>query len=126
MLNFYRRCIPNAALLQAPLHDMIRGHTKGSKKPLIWTPESDSAFDQSKKSIVDAVKPGFLSRTAPLILRTDASASAIGAALEQVEEGFPRPIGFFSRKLSDTETRYSTYDRELLAIFVAIKNFQRF
>jgi hypothetical protein len=27
-----------------------------------------------------------------------------------------RPLGFFSRKLHDIETRYPTYDRELLAI----------
>lgn len=34
------------------------------------------------------------------------------------------PIAFFSRKLSKTERNYSTYDRELLAIYAAIKNFK--
>ncbi|CAB0032310.1 unnamed protein product [Trichogramma brassicae] len=35
------------------------------------------------------------------------------------------PLVFFSQKLSPTQQRYSTYDRELLAIFEAIKYFQR-
>jgi hypothetical protein len=32
-----------------------------------------------------------------------------------------QPLGFFSRKLTDTESRYSTFDRELLAAHAAIK-----
>ena len=65
----------------------------------------------------------FLSASAPLRLTTDASDVAIGATLEQYE-GDWRPIGFFSRKLSPTEQNYSTYDRELLAIYAAIKFFR--
>ena len=30
---------------------------------------------------------------------------------------------FFSRKLTDTETRYSTFDRELLAVVAALRHF---
>ena len=33
------------------------------------------------------------------------------------------PISFFSRKLTPTETRYSTFDRELLAVYLAIRHF---
>jgi hypothetical protein len=37
-----------------------------------------------------------------------------------------RPLGFFSHKLTDTESRYSTFDRELLAAHAAIKHFCHF
>jgi hypothetical protein len=37
-----------------------------------------------------------------------------------------RPLGFFSRKLTDTESRYSTFDRKLLAAHAAIKHFRHF
>jgi hypothetical protein len=37
-----------------------------------------------------------------------------------------RPLGFFSHKLTDTESRYSTFDRELLAAHAAIKHFRHF
>lgn len=61
---------------------------------------------------------------APLRLTTDASDTAIGASLEQSIDDIWRPIGFFSKKLIPAQTRYSTYDRELLAIFSAIKFFK--
>ncbi|GBN45796.1 hypothetical protein AVEN_162358-1, partial [Araneus ventricosus] len=35
-----------------------------------------------------------------------------------------KPLGFFSRKLSTAEQKYSAYDRELLAIFASIKYFR--
>ncbi len=35
-------------------------------------------------------------------------------------------LGFFSRKLTDTESCYSTFDRELLAAHAAIKHFSHF
>jgi hypothetical protein len=57
----------------------------------------------------------------PLALVTDASDVAIGASLEQKCDGHWKPLGFFSRELTSTETRNSTYDRELLAIYTAIK-----
>ena len=60
----------------------------------------------------------------PLVLSTDASNTAIGAALHQVQGDQLQPLGFFSRKLSATETRYSTYGCELLAIYAAIKHFR--
>ena len=41
-------------------------------------------------------------------------------------DGDSSPLGFFSRKLSDTETHYSTFDRELLAAFLAVKKWKHF
>ena len=36
------------------------------------------------------------------------------------------PLAYFSRKFKLAETRYSTFDRELLAIYLAIKHYQHF
>lgn len=66
----------------------------------------------------------FVAPDSPLDLKTDASSTAIGAALDQCVDNSWQPIGFVSRKLSEIETRYSTYDRELLAIFASIKFFK--
>ena len=57
---------------------------------------------------------------------TDASGTAVGAALQQYIDGSWTPISFFSKKLKPAEVRYSTFDRELLAIFLAIKHFRHF
>ena len=42
---------------------------------------------------------------------TDASDSVVGAALHQIRGDDPEPLAFISKKLSDTQRRYSTYDR---------------
>lgn len=43
--------------------------------------------------------------------------------LEQLVDGNWQPISFFSRKLTGAQTRYSTYDRELLAVYLAARHF---
>lgn len=61
---------------------------------------------------------------APTSLMTDASDNAVGAVLQQYIRGSWHPIAFYSRKLRPAETRYSTFDRELLAVYLAIKHFE--
>lgn len=66
-------------------------------------------------------KPG-----APTNIMTDASDTAVGAVLQQHINGEWHPIAYFSKKLQPAESRYSAFDRELLAIYLAIKHFQHF
>jgi hypothetical protein len=61
-----------------------------------------------------------------LSLATDASDTHIGGVMQQKSGDQWRPLGFFSRKLTDTESHYSTFDRELLAAHAAIKHFRHF
>lgn len=49
----------------------------------------------------------------------------MGAVLEQYNEGTWEPLGFFSKKLSTTQKNYSTYDRELQAIYSGLKFFRQ-
>nr|VZI48069.1 unnamed protein product [Spirometra erinaceieuropaei] len=63
---------------------------------------------------------------APLSLMVDASTVAVGAVLQQHINDSTRPLAFFSKKLSLAETRYSTFGRELLAIYLAVKHFGHF
>ena len=59
-----------------------------------------------------------------LTLHTDASDSCMGAVLEQWENDTWTPLGFYSKKLTDTQKRYSAYDRELLAVYSGLKYFK--
>ena len=100
-----------------PLYDLIKG-----PKLLEWTTETSEAFIKSKlvlKNLTILVHP---STTSPLQITADASDTAIGAALEQEIEGITKLIAFFSSKLNPSQTRYSTYDRELLEIFETIRH----
>ncbi|TKS64962.1 Retrovirus-related Pol polyprotein from transposon 412 [Collichthys lucidus] len=52
--------------------------------------------------------------------RTDASGRGLGAVLSQQVRGVDRPVLYISRKLSEREARYSTVERECLAIRWAV------
>jgi hypothetical protein len=53
----------------------------------------------------------------PLTLEIDVSDYAIGAICSQPDDlGILHPLGYFSRKLKDTELNYNIHNKELLAI----------
>ena len=122
MFNHYRRCIPRAAHLQAPLNRLLAGKGKKRRIPIAWPTEAEAAFQACKKALRDAATNTFLSPSEPLAVASDASSTDIGAALDQLQGGVWRPVDFFSRELSPTEQKYSTYDRELLGAFAAVKS----
>lgn len=124
MCNFYRRFMPHSAEHQGPLQSLIVGNKKNDKTPVTWTPATEVVFNKCKQDIINAT---YLAHPAPLadiVLTTDASDNAIGAVLQQRIDDHLQPLGFFSKRLSPAQSKYCTYDRELLAIFLAIKHFR--
>lgn len=116
--------MPNTAKTQAILNDYLKNSPKNDKTKVNWTDETVEAFEKVKQELTNAMQLVHSKTNAAVSLTTDASDYAIGAVIEQYEEGVWKPLSFFSRKLSTVEAKYSTYDRELLAIFAAIKQFR--
>jgi hypothetical protein len=54
----------------------------------------------------------------------DASDTHVGGVLQQLARGSWQPLAFFSKKLSGAGTQYSTFHRELLAAFSAVRHFR--
>lgn len=123
MANFYRRFLPDAARIQAPLNALLAGAVKGST-PINLTDDALKAFQNTKESLANATMLAHPDCGAKLALVTDASDVAIGAVLQQLKDDVWQPLAFFSRKLSSSQVKYSPYDRELLAIYEAIKYFR--
>jgi hypothetical protein len=121
MLNFYRRFLPGIARVLKPLTDATSGKGK-----LLWTSEMQTAFDHAKALLASATPLHHPHPQATLSLATDASDTHVGAVLQQKTGGCWQPLAFFSHKLSPTEGRYSTFDRELLAAFQAVKHIRFF
>ncbi|CAB0000673.1 unnamed protein product, partial [Nesidiocoris tenuis] len=63
-------------------------------------------------------------RFVPWSLMVDASDTAIGGSVQQLVNGSWQPLGFYSRKLSENERKYSAYDRELLTAYACVKQFR--
>jgi hypothetical protein len=93
---------------------------------LEWTGFAQEAFQNAKRLLAAAVPLQHPASNAELSLATDASNTHIEGVMQQKSGDHWQPLGFFSRKLTDTESRYSTFDRELLAAHAAIKHFRHF
>ncbi|GFV68708.1 integrase catalytic domain-containing protein [Trichonephila clavipes] len=59
-----------------------------------------------------------------LFAANNAKNSAYGGALRKIVDSELQPLAFFFRKLTSSEKSYSAYDRELLAIYSAIRHFR--
>jgi hypothetical protein len=92
------------------------------EKEFGWDEGCDKAFKEVKQRIASAP---ILVQSDPekeKTLETDASDYAIGMRLTQPgDDGKPRPIAFYSRKLIQAELNYDIHNKELLAIVVAFK-----
>lgn len=124
MANFYRRFIAHAAETQQKLHKLIDGNKKNDQTPINWSPDAVEAFEQCKKNIADATLLAHPVNDASLVLAVNASDFAVGAALHQIVNGQMQPLGFYSKGLTKAQRKYSTYDRELLAVFQGVKYFR--
>ncbi len=87
---------------------------------MAWESIHQQAFDNVKATIAKEVILAYPDFTKPFEIYTHASTMQLGSVITQGN----RPIAFFSRKLSVTQTKYSVTKIELLAIVKTLKEFQ--
>ncbi len=117
LVGWYRKFIPHFAEHSVVFNNLTRS---SARRKVRWTEECDRAFRQVKDSIGNHSvlhSPDF---DKPFTLQTDASGVGLGGVLLQEEDGEMKPVVFLSRKLLDRETRYSTVEKECLAMKWAI------
>ena len=125
-ISYYHWLIPNLSELLAPLYDLVAASNQ-NKKSYSWENIHETAFQIAKRKITEITNTAFPDQGKTFFENTDASGIAIGASLNQKDyAGNFMPISFFSRKLNETEKKYSTFDRELLAISSAVKCFKHY
>ena len=114
--NYYRKIIPNFSRIAEPLVELTKKHARFK-----WGDLQQRAFDRMKQ---DLTKVPLLKHPDPnreYQLYTDASQTTIGAVLCQRSDEadgthMENPICFMSHKLSPTQQRYSTIEREFYAL----------
>lgn len=102
----------------------MHGAKKKDKSKVSWTEKATAAFEHCKASLENAVTLSHPGEEGTLYLMCDASNACVGAVLQHKIEGVWKPLGYFSKRLSEAQKKYSTYDRELLAIYLAIVHFR--
>ncbi|BHF66576.1 hypothetical protein SprV_0200959800 [Sparganum proliferum] len=120
MVSFYRRFPPNGADAILPLTSLLAG----SKCTFELTPAALTSFEQVKALLADATLLTHFHDNALISLMVDASNVAVGTVLQQSLPDSTVPVAFLSKKISKAETRYSTFGREILAVFLAVRHFR--
>jgi hypothetical protein len=82
----------------------------------IWTSIHDSAFRALKQALSSAPILALPDFSVPFHVMTDASGSGVGAVLQQNGH----PLAFISKSLSPCIQGLSTYEKEYLAILMAV------
>ncbi|UYV73001.1 hypothetical protein LAZ67_10001455 [Cordylochernes scorpioides] len=124
LVNFYHRFIKNSSHILALLYSLLK--TESPNASLNWTSDTLEAFQNIKNALAENTLLNYPQPNSTLSVLVDASNVAIGGVLQQLNETAWEPISFFSKKLSPAETKYSSFDRELLAAFLSVKHFSYF
>lgn len=120
-INFYGRLIPKLSDKISPLSKYLK---KGSSEHFTFDAEAETNFLILKECLTSPPILKIPDLNLTFCLRTDASSTGLGAVIIQYLDGEPFPVAFASRKLLSPETRYSTIERECLAIVWGVKKFE--
>ena len=123
LMSFYRKYIPDFASVTSPLTDLTKGNTSRVVK---WTTECQTAVSHIQRILTSKPVLALPDLSKDFVLRTDASATGMGGVLLQQGDELEHPVMFISRKFTDTQLRYSTIERECLAIVWALTKLARF
>ncbi len=117
MVGYLARFMPK-------LSNVIRPIAMLTHLNVVWTWDSvqDKAFRKVKKLLTDAPVLRYFDLTKQLDIQADASGEGLGAALMQ--DG--HPIAYSSKAMSETEKRYSTIEKEMLAIVTSLEKWHQF
>ena len=115
----YRKFVPQFSDIVLPLTDLMKGSPKKGST-IIWSEREEEAFTALKKIITTEPVLRHAKIGELFVVDPDYSQFTIGAVLQQYfpdSEGKQRlhPIAYMSKKLTETESRYSTQERQMLA-----------
>ncbi len=84
------------------------------------------AFNQLKKQLAEDVVLAIPLEEGKFHVEVDASEGAIGAILSQEQDGKWHPVTFLSKALTIMEQNYEIYNKELLAIMLALDKWRHY
>lgn len=129
LMSYYRKFIKDFAAIAAPLSDLtkqkrldksareLKSEANTPWKEGIWSDKHQEAFETLKGALLCRPILVLPNKAHPWRLATDASNVAMGAVLSQIDDNHEEhPIGYYSRKLSPSEVKWSIWELELAAV----------
>lgn len=112
LAGYYHRFVRHFGIISKPLTQLLKKHSL-----FIWTSEHDDAFQVLKTAMCQSPVLALPNFAKPFAIETDASNAEVGVILMQ--EG--HPLTFFSKALGVKSRGLSTYEKELMAILLAVQ-----
>ena len=117
MSGYYRKFIAQYGIICKPLTNLLK---KGAL--FVWTSETETAFQALKQALISAPVLALPDFSKEFFIETDASNKGIGAVL--VQDG--HPLAYVSRALGPKNQTLSVYEKEYLAILLAIQQWRSY
>ena len=119
--GFYRRFIKDFSKIDKPLYKLLEKDAK-----FAWDEDCQMSFEELKAYLTTAPIVRSPNWQLPFEVMCDASDLAIGAVLEQREEGKPYVVYYASKTLNEAQRNYITTEKELLAVVYALDKFHTY
>jgi transposase InsO family protein len=120
LANYFRKFVNEFSKIATPLHRLLRKDVFYS-----WSNDCQAAFETLKNTIASTPVLKHPDPNEPFWVETDASNFALGCVLLQKDpDGALRACAYYSRALNAAERNYCIYDKELLAIKVALEEWR--
>jgi hypothetical protein len=122
LCGFFQQHVQNFADIAAPLTEMLKRNIKFK-----WDTIQQEAWTILKEQTLNAIELAFYKANKITNLYSDASDIGIGGVLTQLDKDKKeRIVKCLSRKLTETERKYDTVSKELLAINYCLQKLRKY
>jgi hypothetical protein len=115
MTGYYRKFIRGYGVISKTLTELLK---KGM--PYVWNADREAAFQALKQALVTAPVLALPDFAKTFVVETDSCGKGVGAVLLQDNH----PLAFISKALGPRHLGLSTYEKECLAILMAIEKWR--
>ena len=125
--NYYRRFVKNFSKIAVPLNSLFKKKISKTFSKSDWDDNCERSFETLKRALISPPILRFPDMNKEFILSTDASGSALGYVLGQLDENNREyVVSYGGRAIRKEEKNWSVTELECLAVISGVDNFNFF